>query len=58
MISIKEMSKEDIIFQILLSLNAGDSFYTEGDHDRVWLAIQQYKKLKANGIINEGSDVS
>lgn len=52
---IKEMSKEDIIFQLLLSLNIGGSCYVQ---DRVWLAMQQYEKLKEYGIINEEGDAS
>ena len=44
------MTKEEIILKLLLSLNAGDSYYVD---QRVNVAIEQYSKLVKKGIIVE-----
>ena len=46
-------TKEKIIYEILLSLNAGDSYYVQGEQDRIWLAKYQYERLVKEGIIQE-----
>ena len=46
------MTKEEIILKLLLSLNAGDSYYVD---QRVNVAIEQYEKLVKKGIIIEES---
>lgn len=51
MMKLSEMSKEDIIFQLLLSINSGKLYYPMGDTDCVWLAIRQYNRLVEKGII-------
>ena len=51
MMKISEMSKEDIIFQLLLRINAGKTYYPTGENDCVWLAIRQYNRLVEKGII-------
>lgn len=43
-------TKEEIIYEILLSLNKGDTYDVE---DRVMLARHQYKQLVEDGIIVE-----
>lgn len=43
-------TKEEIILEILLSLNAGNSGYID---DRPAYAYNQYKKLVEQGIIKE-----
>ena len=53
MMKLSEMSKEDIIFQLLLSINSGKLYYPEGNQDCVWLAIHQYNRLVQEGIIKE-----
>lgn len=44
------MTKEEIILQLVLSLNHGNSCYI---HDRVGYAIDQYEQLVERGIIKE-----
>lgn len=44
-------TKEEIIYEILLSLNKGGRGYVE---DRVEDAIEQYEELVEEGIIKEG----
>ena len=44
------MTKQEIILQLVLSLNRGD---TGGAYDRVSYAIAQYDRLVAAGIIKE-----
>ena len=44
------MTKAEIILQLVLSLNRGDS---GGAYDRVSYAIAQYDRLVAAGIIKE-----
>ena len=44
------MVKEEIILQLVCSLNAGDSGYI---NDRVRYAIEQYEQLVKKGIIKE-----
>ena len=44
------MTKEEIILQLVLSLNRGDS---GGAYDRVNIAVNQYEKMVARGIIKE-----
>lgn len=44
------MTKEEIILQLVLSLNRGN---TGSTYDRVGYAIDQYERLVAYGIIRE-----
>jgi hypothetical protein len=44
------MTKEEIILKLVLSLNAGDSYYV---NQRVDIAIKQYEQLVEKGIIAE-----
>lgn len=44
------MTKEEIILKLVLSLNAGDSYYV---NQRVDIAIEQYNMLVDKGIIVE-----
>ena len=44
------MTKEEIILQLVCSLNAGDSGYI---NDRVHYAIEQYERLVKKSIIKE-----
>lgn len=44
------MTKEEIILQLVLSLNRGNS---GSAYDRVGYAVAQYDKLVAYGIIKE-----
>ena len=49
-------TKEEIIYELVLSLNKGDSYcaYEYGDASpRIELAIAQYNNLKHKGIIIE-----
>ena len=48
--NINLIEKEDIIFELLLSLNRGNSGYAV---ERVDTAIRQYKQLVEKGIIDE-----
>ncbi len=43
-------TKEEIIFELLLSLNKGDCRYAE---DRVGIALSQYEDLVEEDIIKE-----
>lgn len=43
-------TKAKIILDLVLSLNAGDSYYVD---ERVNVAIEQYEKLVKAGIIEE-----
>ena len=47
------MTKEEIILQLVLSLNRGDS---GGAYDRVNIAVNQYEKMVARGIIKEDKE--
>ena len=47
------MTKEEIILQLVLSLNRGNS---GGAYDGVSIAISQYNKLVAYGIIKEDKE--
>ena len=49
-------TKEEIIYEILLSLNTGDSYYVKGTEDRVRLAKYQYERLVNEGVIEELGD--
>lgn len=44
------MTKEEIILKLVLSLNAGDSYYV---NQRVDVAIEQYEKLVKKGVIKD-----
>ena len=44
------MTKEEIILQLVLSLNRGD---TGGAYDRVSYAVRQYEQMVERGIIKE-----
>ena len=44
------MSKEELIIQLLISLNQGNSGYIQ---DRVRYAIEQYDELVREGIISK-----
>ena len=46
-------TKEQIIYEILLSLNTGNSYYVQDEQDRIWFAEYQYKKLVKEGIVQE-----
>lgn len=48
-------TKEEIIYELLLSLNQGDSYYVLGDNcsPRVDVAIAQYEYLVKKGIVTE-----
>ena len=49
-------SKEQIIYELVLSLNSGNSYYsydTSSNNDRVWLAKYQYDRMVEEGIIVE-----
>jgi len=43
-------TKEEIVYELVLSLNQGDTCYTK---DRVCLAVTQYNQLVEEGIIEE-----
>lgn len=43
-------TREEIIYELLLSLNKGDSYYVM---QRVDFAIEQYNALVKNGIVTE-----
>ena len=45
-----KLTKADIILELVLSLNNGDSYYVDS---RVETAIEQYDKLVKLGIIKE-----
>lgn len=49
---VKDMSKEDVIFEILLSLNKGNCREAES---RVDLAIKQYNQLKEAGLVDKNN---
>ena len=49
-------TKEEIIYELLLSLNTGDSYYVKGTEDRIWLAKHQYERLVNEGVIKELGD--
>ena len=49
-------TKEEIIYEILLSLNTGDSYYVKGTENRVWLAKYQYERLVNERVIEELGD--
>ena len=49
-------TKEEIVYELLLSLNNGDSYYVQNDGSampRISLAIAQYNALVEKGIIVE-----
>lgn len=46
-------TKEEIIFELVKSLNMGDSYYVREDGDRVTMAEEQYEKMVKKGIIVE-----
>ena len=49
-------TKEEIIFELLISINQGNSDYARRDGKatpRIKLAIDQYIELVANGVIKE-----
>lgn len=43
-------TKEEIVYELVLSLNKGDSYYV---NQRVDVALEQYNKLVEKGIIKE-----
>ena len=47
------MTKEEVILQLVLSLNRGDS---GGAYDRVGYAVRQYEQLVDRGIIKEDEE--
>lgn len=53
-----EKTQSEIIFELLKSLNKGDSYYTLGgkEKDRVWYAVYQYERLVEEGVIKEFDD--
>lgn len=46
-------TKEQIIYELVISLNQGDSYYCSGNNDRINIAIMQYEKLVNEGVIKE-----
>ena len=48
-----KLTKADIILDLVLSLNKGDSYYVS---QRVEVAIEQYDKLVKLGIIKEEAE--
>ena len=48
------MNREEIIMQLLISLNQGNSGYI---NERVRYAIEQYDKLVKEGIISKPSNI-
>lgn len=49
-------SREEIIFELLISLNQGDSDYVKSGNDvtpRIDTAIAQYNELVKRGIVRE-----
>lgn len=49
-------SREEIIYELLLSINQGDGYYTLADGEatpRIDLAIGQYEALVRRGVIKE-----
>lgn len=51
--NIMNKSKAQIILELVLSLNKGDSYYVD---QRVDVAIEQYNKLVKIGIIEEAEN--
>lgn len=49
-------TKEEIIYELLLSLNAGDNYYVRSTDDRIQLAKHQYERLVDEGVIEELGD--
>ena len=47
------MTKEEIILQLVLSLNRGNS---DGAYDRVGYAVAQYEQMVKRGIIKEDKE--
>lgn len=47
------MTKEEIILQLVCSLNAGDSGYI---NDRVSYAVRQYEQLVERGMFKEDKE--
>lgn len=43
-------TKEEIVYELVLSLNKGDSYYV---NQRVDVALEQYNKLVEKGIVKE-----
>ena len=43
-------TKEEIVYELVLSLNKGDSYYVD---QRVDVALEQYNKLVEKGIVKE-----
>lgn len=46
-------TREETIFELLLSINQGNSYYVSGDQDCIWYAINQYDRLVEEGVIKE-----
>lgn len=49
-------TKEEIIYELLLSLNAGDNYYVRSTDDRIQFAKHQYERLVDEGVIEELGD--
>lgn len=49
-------TKDEIIYELLLSLNAGDNYYVRSTDDRIQLAKRQYARLVDEGVIEELGD--
>ena len=49
-------TKEEIIYELLLSLNAGDNYYVRSTDDRIQLVKHQYERLVDEGVIEELGD--
>lgn len=49
-------TKEEIIYELLLSLNAGDNYYVRSTDDRIQLAKHQYERLVDEGVIEKLGD--
>lgn len=46
-------TREEVIFELVKSLNMGDSYYARGDTNRVTLAEEQYEQMVKKGIVIE-----
>ena len=46
-------TKEEVIFELVKSLNMGDSYYARGATNRVTLAEEQYEEMVKRGVIVE-----
>ena len=45
--------KSQVILDLLMSINQGNSYYVSGEKDCIWYAHYQYNRLVEEGIIEE-----